>query len=189
MIYTHTSLPGSNVPAASASSSPINHPEVRSASNDILCLAREIVFSSHFERKFIVFPLFMAGFVAHAPQEKAETLSLLGRLEEDTVGKTVVATKELLEKVYARQDETIRNIERRRSSAATRSSERGVSGSEYGLGVQDWDQHRRQSWGGGLAGAAGRRMEPEHMDVQQWDAVDWVRLVQELGLLAVNCRL
>lgn len=56
------------------------------------------------ERKFIVFPLFMSGFVIRNPTEKQEILRLVKSMEEDSVGRNLVATTQLLESVYERQD-------------------------------------------------------------------------------------
>ena len=97
-------------------SSPLPH-EVLQSSGEILRLAREIVSSGHLERKFIVFPLFMAGFVARREEERAEILGLVRRMEEDSVGRNLVAVRQLLETVYERQ---------------------GMVGSGNGRGDVDW---------------------------------------------------
>lgn len=135
----------------------------------------------------------MAGYVSPFPHEKAEILSLLRRLEEDTVGKNVVAAKELLEKAYARQEEVRRRSERRRSSSSTgrMASEREeVIGVGLGLDIDGWDHHRHrfQGWGSGVS-VPGDDGQPDAVDGWLGTGVDWVGLVQELGLQAANCRL
>ena len=78
--------------------------EVAQCGDEIVRLAREIVSHSHLERKFIVFPLFMAGVVSRTQEDRMEILALVKRMEEDSVGRTVVAAKQLLEIVYERQE-------------------------------------------------------------------------------------
>lgn len=78
--------------------------EVSQCAGEILRLAREIVSHNHMERKFIVFPLFMAGFVSKSAEERAEIVDLVKKMEEDSVGKNVAAARELLETVYERQE-------------------------------------------------------------------------------------
>ena len=78
--------------------------EVSQCAGEILRLAREIVSSNHMERKFIVFPLFMSGFVSKIPDVRAEVLELIRKMEEDSVGRNVVAARQLLEILYERQE-------------------------------------------------------------------------------------
>ena len=88
--------------------------EVFQCGGEILRLAREIVSTNHMERKFIVFPLFMAGFVNQSPEERSEILGLVKRMEEDSVGRNLVAARQLLEIVYERQDKRRRDARRER---------------------------------------------------------------------------
>ena len=78
--------------------------EVTRCKDEILTLAREIVSHNHLERKFIVFPLFMSGFVSPTHDERMEVLALMKKMEEDSVGKNAIAPRQLLEIVYDRQD-------------------------------------------------------------------------------------
>lgn len=78
--------------------------EVSQCAGEILRLAREIVSNNHMERKFIVFPLFMAGFVNKNTEERAEIVEIVRKMEEDSVGRNVVAARQLLEIVYERQE-------------------------------------------------------------------------------------
>lgn len=85
-------------------------PFVKTHAYLILSLSREIVTAGHLERKFVVFPLFMAGilfsscysseFAAH----RAETVRLLKDLERKTMGKIANASRLLLELVYEKID-------------------------------------------------------------------------------------
>ena len=115
-------------------------PEVSQCGGEILRLAREIVSHNHLERKFIIFPLFMSGFVSETQDERREVLALMKKMEEDTVGRNGVAARRLLEIVFDRQD-------RRR------------------------EELKREGMEGGR------------------EDVDWVRMIAELGLQVVNCRL
>lgn len=45
----------------------------------------------------------MAGFVSRIEEDRREILSLVRRMEEDSVGRNLVAVRELLERVYERQ--------------------------------------------------------------------------------------
>ena len=90
-------------------SHPLIH-EVAQSAGEILRLAREIVSSDHLERKFIIFPLFMAGFVSRSEEERREILGLVRRMEEDSVGRSFVAVRQLLEIVYERQEKRKREL-------------------------------------------------------------------------------
>ena len=46
----------------------------------------------------------MSGFVLKKSEERAEVVNLVRRMEEDSVGRNVVAARQLLEVVYERQD-------------------------------------------------------------------------------------
>jgi len=86
--------------------------EVSQCAGEILGLAREIVTHNHMERKFIVFPLFMAGFVSKSRDERIEIVDLVKKMEEDSVGRNVAAARELLEIVYERQERRREELKR-----------------------------------------------------------------------------
>lgn len=82
-----------------------NHPsKVSQYAREILQLGREIIDNGHLERKFIVFPLFMAGLVSESTADREEALELLTALEQKTMGRVANASKVLLELVYERQE-------------------------------------------------------------------------------------
>lgn len=106
--------------------------EVSQCASEILHLGREIVHSGHLERKFIVFPLFMAGFVSRTREERQEIVELIRKLEEDSVGRNVVAARQLLEIVNERQAQ--RRVELRRQRMQSK-------------GVPDgWSANVAQGW-------------------------------------------
>ena len=85
-------------------------PSVETHAHSILSLSREIVTAGHLERKFVVFPLFMAGilfsscFRSEFAAQRAETIRLLKDLEMKTMGKVANASRLLLELVYENVD-------------------------------------------------------------------------------------
>lgn len=81
-----------------------NHPVVSQYAREILQLGREVIDNGHLERKFIVFPLFMAGLVSESTADREEALELLTALEQKTMGRVANASKLLLELVYERQE-------------------------------------------------------------------------------------
>ena len=73
LLYSHTSV---------YPTQPLHHHyagihEVNESAGAVLRLAREIVATGHVERKFIVFPLFMAGIVNQHQAEREEILGLM----------------------------------------------------------------------------------------------------------------
>ena len=117
----------------------LHHPshsihEVSQSAGQILQLGREIVSGGHMERKFIVFPLFMAGFVNRYKAEKEEILGLVMRMEEDSVGRNMIATRQLLEIVYERQERRKGVLREERRSMGLRESE----GWDVGEEDVDW---------------------------------------------------
>lgn len=85
-------------------------PFVETHAHSILSLSREIVTAGYLERKFVVFPLFMAGilfsscFSSEFATHRAETVRLLKDLEMKTMGKVANASRLLLELVYENVD-------------------------------------------------------------------------------------
>jgi len=112
MIYSHTSMY-----ASQRRYHPSHHiHEVSQCANEILHLSREVVQSGHLERKFMVFPLFMSGFISKTREERSEILELVGKLEEeDCVGRNVAATRQLLEMVNQRQAQRKAELRRQRN--------------------------------------------------------------------------
>ena len=80
-------------------------PEVSQCVREIIELAREIISNGHLERKYIVFPLFMAGIAATSAVDREQALEFLGIMEQDSVGRNMGATKNLLNAVYEKQKE------------------------------------------------------------------------------------
>ncbi|KAG8525405.1 uncharacterized protein KY384_009049 [Bacidia gigantensis] len=101
LLYSHTAM----YPTQSLYHHYQHIHEVAESAGLILKLGRDIVANGHMERKFIVFPLFMAGVVNQYPEEREELLGLLRKLEEDSIGRNMIATRQLLEIVYERRED------------------------------------------------------------------------------------
>ena len=83
------------------------HPKVSQYAHEILQLGREIVDHGHLERKFIVFPLFMAGIVSETVGDRDQAVKLLTALEQQTMGKVANSSRLLLQVVYEKQEESL----------------------------------------------------------------------------------
>ena len=70
---------------------------------EILALSEGIVHRRQFEYRFIVFPLFMAGFAAVTPNEKRRALEYIRTMDHESVGNNTKATRELLQVLYEKQ--------------------------------------------------------------------------------------
>jgi hypothetical protein len=101
IIYSHTSMWASQQLETGAG----DIPEVSQCVREIIELAREIISNGHLERKYIVFPLFMAGIAATSAADREQALEFLGIMEQDSVGRNMGATKHLLNAVYEKQRE------------------------------------------------------------------------------------
>ena len=69
---------------------------VTQAAHEIRELAREISEQGFIERKFMVFPLFMAGIASKAEYEQEQVLKLISAFERQAIGKVMAATRHLL---------------------------------------------------------------------------------------------
>lgn len=159
--------------------------EIAQAATEIIELAREIVAHGHVERKFMVFPLFMAGVVSRSSgdlSERTEVLQLMRAMEQDSVGENVVAFRRLLEAVYERQQTMIGSAEQR----SQKKSKRGV-GYEMWFGA-DGDAEAIAA-GYSDNGYQSSSSFPGSTLSFENELVDWVSLVEELGFQVVNCRL
>lgn len=83
---------------------------LKTCAYSILSLSREIVSAGHLERKFLVFPLFMAGIFfssgirSDSSEEREEIVGLLKELEMETMGRVANASRLLLELVFEQRE-------------------------------------------------------------------------------------
>ncbi len=87
--------------------SPESIPEMSQSVGEILELAREISANGCIERKFMVFPLFMAGVGSQNPSDQQLAIELLRVFELRSIGRAMVATRHVLEVIYQKQREVI----------------------------------------------------------------------------------
>ena len=73
----------------------------------ILQLGLDITRNGFTERKFMVFPLFMAGIATINQSDHQQVISLLVAFENHSIGKAMVATRQILEIVYEKQREVM----------------------------------------------------------------------------------
>jgi hypothetical protein len=99
MIYSHTSM----WPLQKQDTGPEFDAEIAHSASDILMTAEKIVNEGRLELRFIIFPLFMAGFASTDGSQKMMALDLVGRMEKSSIGSNTTATRRALGIVYERQ--------------------------------------------------------------------------------------
>ena len=78
-------------------------PEIATCVSEILTTAQRIVDEDQLTSRFVVIPLFMAGFASADGSQKMMALELIQRLEEKSIGSNTTATRRALGIVYERQ--------------------------------------------------------------------------------------
>lgn len=78
--------------------------------SEILGIARRIIQAQHLERRFIVFPTFIAGFASENEASKALALELLAATQRGEIGRTTSAVIQLLQKVYELENQTLMGV-------------------------------------------------------------------------------
>jgi hypothetical protein len=66
-------------------------------------VARVITSQERADQQFVVFPLFMAGVATSEPQENGLCLGMVGAVERLSYGRTTESVREVLEKIYEKQ--------------------------------------------------------------------------------------
>jgi hypothetical protein len=88
---------------------PYEH-ECSQCATEIIAIAEETVRQRQYEHGFVMFPLFLAGVVATSAPEKMQAHDLMRAMERESLGSNKRATRKLLEAVYDRQDERLREV-------------------------------------------------------------------------------
>ena len=91
--------------ASPTQTSSAQNPETTQCISIILSIATSIVQRQQLDFRFIVFPLFIAGFAAASNADRNQALELITAMERDSLGNNTRATRMLLRVVYAQQDE------------------------------------------------------------------------------------
>jgi len=84
--------------------------EISLATRAILQLAHHTISSGRLENRFLVFPIFLAGFASTAREDRRLALNLMRQMEQESIGRNTRATRELLEIVYERQEASISQV-------------------------------------------------------------------------------
>jgi hypothetical protein len=105
IIYSHASMwPGQRL-----ETSPDYDTEIVVASNQILQLTRKALAEGRSNCRYLVFPVFIAGFVATDGAQRMSALDLLRSMEKNSIGQNTQATRKALAAVYEKQNEQFMN--------------------------------------------------------------------------------
>jgi hypothetical protein len=99
LIYSHTSM----WPSQRMDTGPEPDNDISECVTVILKVAEDILNAGHFELRFIVFPLFMAGVASSSGSDKMMALDLMSAMEKEGIGCNTTTTRHLLQIVYGRQ--------------------------------------------------------------------------------------
>lgn len=100
LIFSHTSMwPGQRIDTL-----PDYDEEITYAATEIIQLAQGMLYSGHMECRFMVFPIFMAGYANSNGSHKMLALNLIEQMERESIGRNTAATRHVLERVYEKQN-------------------------------------------------------------------------------------
>jgi hypothetical protein len=77
--------------------------EIGQCVSEILHTAEGVVNSGQLELRFMVFPLFMAGFASTDGTQKMMALDMISAMEKKSIGSNTTATRRALQIIYERQ--------------------------------------------------------------------------------------
>lgn len=101
IIYSHTSMwSGQRVDTSQEFDV-----EISAAVQQILQVSQAIVASQPSNSRFVVFPLFMAGFASTVGNQKLLVLDLIQQIEQESIGHNTRATRRALETIYDHQNQ------------------------------------------------------------------------------------
>ena len=105
IIYSHASMwAGQRL-----ETSPDYDTEIVVASNQILQMTRKALVEDRSDCRYLVFPVFIAGFVATDGAQRMNALDLLRAMEKKSIGRNTTATRKALAAVYETQNERFMN--------------------------------------------------------------------------------
>ncbi|EXJ76002.1 uncharacterized protein A1O5_00510 [Cladophialophora psammophila CBS 110553] len=105
IIYSHTSMwPGQRL-----ETSPDYDTEIAVASSQILQMASKALAEDRSYCRYLVFPVFMAGFVATDGAHRMHAVDLLREMEKTSIGRNTMTTRKALAAVYEKQNERFMN--------------------------------------------------------------------------------
>lgn len=101
VIYSHTSMwPGQRVYTSADCAG-----DITTASQQLLQISQVIITNNPGNCRFLVFPLFMAGFASEIGSQKMLALDLIQQMESDCMGQNTRVARKALEVIYERQNE------------------------------------------------------------------------------------
>ncbi|OAG42177.1 hypothetical protein AYO21_03631 [Fonsecaea monophora] len=105
IIYSHTSMwPGQRL-----DTSPDYNTEIAVASSQILQMTSRALAEDRSYCRYLVFPVFMAGFVATDGAHRMHAVDLLREMEKTSIGRNTMTTRKVLAAVYEKQNERFMN--------------------------------------------------------------------------------
>ncbi|OAP62188.1 hypothetical protein AYL99_04391 [Fonsecaea erecta] len=105
IIYSHTSIwPGQRL-----ETSPDYDTEIAVASSQILQMTSKALAEDRSYCRYLVFPVFMAGFVATDGAHRMHAVDLLREMEKSSIGRNTTTTRKVLAAVYEKQNERFMN--------------------------------------------------------------------------------
>jgi len=105
IIYSHASMwPGQRL-----ETSPDYNTELVVASSQILQMTRKALAEDRSDCRYLVFPVFVAGFVASDGAQRMNALDLLRAMEKNSIGRNTTAARKALAAVYEDQNERFMN--------------------------------------------------------------------------------
>lgn len=99
ILYTHTSMYSGQL----SSPLPSTIPQITACCSEILHAVSTILSKDRFDMRFIVFPLFMAGFCTRDPAEKETALRFMMEVEKHGYGGSTDNVRRLLQVLYEKQ--------------------------------------------------------------------------------------
>jgi Fungal specific transcription factor domain len=99
IIFSHTSM----WPSQRLDTGPEFDTEIGQCVAEILHTAEGVVTSGRLELRFIIFPLFMAGFASADGGQKMTALDMISTMEKKSIGSNTTATRHALQIVYEQQ--------------------------------------------------------------------------------------
>jgi hypothetical protein len=105
IIYSHTSMwPGQRL-----ETSPAYDVEISVASNQILHITTQALAQDRPDCRYLVFPVFMAGFASMDGTQRMQALDLLRAMETSSIGRNTTAARKSLAAVYEAQNDRFMN--------------------------------------------------------------------------------
>ncbi|KIW42503.1 uncharacterized protein PV06_06048 [Exophiala oligosperma] len=105
ILFSHTSMwPGQRL-----DTSPDYDTEIAVASNQILQMTMKAHAENRYHCRYLVFPVFMAGFCSTDGAQRMQALDLIRGMEKHSIGRNTTMTRRALAAVYEKQNERFMN--------------------------------------------------------------------------------